>query len=36
MAEDHPRRQEMVNELHARPFPTLRAPCRAVYLALLP
>ena len=26
----------MVDELHARPFPALRAPCRAVYLALRP
>ena len=32
--EDHPLRYQMANELHARPFPTLSAPCHAVYLAL--
>jgi uncharacterized membrane-anchored protein len=32
--EDHPSRYALVNELHARPFPELTAPCRAVYLAL--
>ncbi len=32
--EDHPGRYALSNELHARPFPELSAPCRAVYLAL--
>jgi uncharacterized membrane-anchored protein len=32
--EDHPLRYELTNELHARPFPTLGAPCTAVYLAI--
>ena len=31
---DHPLRYELTNELHARPFPTLQAPCTAVYLAV--
>ena len=31
---DHPQRYPLVNELHARPFPTLRAPCHAVYIAI--
>ena len=31
---DHPQRYTLVNELHARPFPTLRAPCHAVYIAI--
>lgn len=30
---DHPLRTTLVNELHARPSPRLRAPCHAVYLA---
>ncbi|WP_093359980.1 DUF3422 family protein [Tropicimonas isoalkanivorans] len=30
---DHPRRYELANELHARPFPEVSAPCRAMYLA---
>lgn len=34
--EDHPLRYPMANELHARPFPTVRAPSRAAYLALKP
>jgi len=34
--EDHPQRYAMANELHARPFPTVRAPARAAYLALKP
>jgi uncharacterized membrane-anchored protein len=34
--EDHPNRYALVNELHARPFPELAAPCRAVYLAIKP
>jgi len=32
--QDHPLRYQMANELHARPYPTLSAPCHAVYLAL--
>jgi len=32
--EDHPLRYELANELHARPFPSLDAPCRVVYLAI--
>jgi len=32
--EDHPLRYPMANELHARPFPTLNAPCTATYLAI--
>ncbi|WP_428540705.1 DUF3422 family protein [Profundibacter sp.] len=32
--EDHPLRYQMANELHARPFPILSAPCHAVFLAL--
>lgn len=31
--EDHPLRYALVNELHARPFPTLPVPCEAVYVA---
>ena len=31
---DHPQRYATVNELHARPFPSLEAPCTAVYLAI--
>lgn len=31
---DHPLRYALSNELHARPFPSLKAPCRAVFLAL--
>ena len=34
--EDHPLRYPMANELHARPFPAVRAPSRAAYLALKP
>ncbi|GAA6182176.1 MULTISPECIES: DUF3422 family protein [unclassified Shimia] len=30
---DHPLRYKLANELHARPFPTLDAPCRAVFIA---
>ncbi|MFN2307014.1 MAG: DUF3422 family protein [Paracoccaceae bacterium] len=33
---DHPLRYRMANELHARPFPALKAPAKAVYLALKP
>ncbi|SLN30966.1 hypothetical protein AQS8620_00984 [Aquimixticola soesokkakensis] len=32
--DDHPRRYALANELHARPFPKIAAPARAVYLAL--
>ena len=32
--EDHPLRYALANELHARPFPSLEAPCRAAYLAI--
>ncbi|SCM68529.1 DUF3422 family protein [Donghicola eburneus] len=31
---DHPLRYALANELHARPFPMLAAPCRAVFLAV--
>ncbi|WP_372603688.1 DUF3422 family protein [Actibacterium sp.] len=31
---DHPLRYDLANELHARPFPSLTAPCRAAYLAI--
>ena len=31
---DHPQRYATVNELHARPFPALEAPCHAVYVAI--
>ena len=31
---DHALRYHLANELHARPFPTLVAPCRAAYLAI--
>jgi len=33
---DHPLRYAMANELHARPFPALGAPCHAAYLAIKP
>ena len=32
--QDHPLRYKLANELHARPFPSLTPPCRAVYLAV--
>ena len=32
--QDHPLRYQMANELHARPYPTLSAPCHAIYLAI--
>ena len=32
--EDHPLRYALVNELHARPFPSLEVPCEAVYVAI--
>lgn len=31
---DHPLRYALVNELHARPFPALTAPCVAAYIAI--
>lgn len=31
---DHPDRYRLANELHARPFPELSAPCSAVFLAI--
>ncbi|TFL17767.1 DUF3422 family protein [Jannaschia formosa] len=34
MLRDHPRRYDLANELHARPFPALTAPCRAAFLAI--
>jgi uncharacterized membrane-anchored protein len=33
--DDYPDRYRLVNELHARPFPELAAPCRAAYLAIM-
>lgn len=32
--EDHPLRYQLANELHARPFAALNAPCHAVFLAV--
>src|SRR6056297_834386 len=32
--EDHPLRYQLTNELHARPFPALKAPTTAVFLAI--
>ncbi|MEM8788792.1 MAG: DUF3422 domain-containing protein [Pseudomonadota bacterium] len=32
--EDYPERYALSNELHARPFPELAAPCRAAYVAI--
>ncbi|TCP62426.1 putative membrane-anchored protein [Rhodovulum bhavnagarense] len=32
--EDHPLRYMLTNELHARPFPSLKTPCHAAFLAL--
>jgi uncharacterized membrane-anchored protein len=34
MIDDHPLRYTLVNELHARPFPSLEVPCHAVYVAV--
>ena len=31
---DHPQRYELSNELHARPFPELAAPCMAAFLTI--
>lgn len=33
---DHAHRYALANELHARPFPELSAPCRAIFLAIKP
>jgi uncharacterized membrane-anchored protein len=33
--DDYPDRYALVNELHARPFPELTAPCRALHLAIM-
>ncbi|RYG91808.1 DUF3422 domain-containing protein [Loktanella sp. IMCC34160] len=33
---EHPLRYQLANELHARPFPSMKAPGRAAYLALKP
>lgn len=33
---DHPQRYPMTNELHARPFPAIMAPCQAIHLAFKP
>jgi uncharacterized membrane-anchored protein len=33
---DHPLRYALANELHARPFPSLDAPCFAAYIAIKP
>jgi len=32
--EDHPLRYRLANELHARPFPAMEAPCTAAYIAI--
>uniref|UniRef100_UPI000DF12256 DUF3422 family protein n=1 Tax=Candidatus Halocynthiibacter alkanivorans TaxID=2267619 RepID=UPI000DF12256 len=32
--QDHPHRYALANELHARPFPALKVPCRAAFLAV--
>ena len=34
MLRDHPRRYDLANELHARPFPALTAPCPAAFIAI--
>ena len=34
MIDDHPLRYTLVNELHARPFPSLEVPCQATYVAI--
>jgi uncharacterized membrane-anchored protein len=33
--DDYPGRYALTNELHARPFPELTAPCRALHLAIM-
>lgn len=32
--QDHPLRYQLTNELHARPFPTMQAPCTVIYLTV--
>lgn len=32
--DDHPMRYKLANELHARPFPSMAAPCTAAYIAI--
>ncbi|MEP0964390.1 MAG: DUF3422 domain-containing protein [Roseobacter sp.] len=32
--DDHPLRYKLTNELHARPFPSMEAPCTAAYIAI--
>ncbi|MEM6310169.1 MAG: DUF3422 domain-containing protein [Pseudomonadota bacterium] len=32
--QDHPLRYKLANELHARPFPAMQAPCVAAYVAI--
>ena len=32
--DDHPMRYKLANELHARPFPAMSAPCTAAYIAI--
>ena len=32
--DDHPLRYKLANELHARPFPSMEAPCSAAYIAI--
>lgn len=34
MIPDHPLRYDLANELHARPFPSLNAPCTAAFVAI--
>jgi len=34
--QDHPLRYAVANELHARPFPMVEAPCRAAFIAIKP
>ena len=34
MIQDHDLRYELVNELHARPFPALGVPSHAIYIAV--
>ncbi|MGY6412089.1 MAG: DUF3422 family protein [Alkalilacustris sp.] len=34
--DDHPLRFTLANELHARPFPQVEAPCQVAYLAIKP
>jgi hypothetical protein len=33
---DHPNRFRLANELHARPYPELAAPCSAIRIAIKP